>query len=163
MNYQLGTYKCIKQPNQHGGSFLYSTKKRIQHLLSLLSTFAVLSLTILAIFTAGQWSTPEHITASTITIHDKDQTLYPVMDRIAQCESRSEQFNKDGTVLTNTNKNGTVDVGKYQINMSAEHIKEATKLGYNVMTEQGNRDYAMYIYTHVGTGPWTSSSACWNK
>lgn len=161
---EQGTYKIVKQPNQYKGKFLYRTKKALIHLLKVIGGIHILAIFILATFMAGQWSKPEHVEASnTVIVHDKDTTAYPVMERISQCESRGQQFSKDGTPLTNTNPNGTVDVGKFQINMSAEHIKESAKLGFNVLTEEGNTAYAMYLYTHIGTGPWSSSAYCWNK
>lgn len=87
----------------------------------------------------------------------------PVLDRIANCESKGKQLNAKGEVIVNVNTNGTVDVGKYQINMSAGHVKEMAKLGFNPLTEEGNEAYAKYLYQNVGTGPWSSSSKCWGK
>lgn len=152
------TWKWVKHPNQHGGSFLFKAKKNAVHLFQLLGSMVLIA-TSVALY--GMLVVPEHITATTITL--RDTTKYPVLDRIAKCESHNRQFNTDGSVLTNTNTNGTVDVGMYQINMSSYHIKEIAKLNLNVFTEQGNRDYAMYIYTHYGTGAWSSSANCWNK
>jgi hypothetical protein len=93
----------------------------------------------------------------------------PVLDHIADCESgngkpgSARQFKADGSVVVNTNTNGIVDVGKYQINMSADHIKEMAKLGFNPLTEDGNKAYAEWLYTNRGTGDWSSSAHCWQK
>jgi hypothetical protein len=91
-----------------------------------------------------------------------------VLDRIADCESGNgtrgsgKQFKTSGQVVTNTNTNGTVDVGKYQINMSADHIQEMAKPGLNPLTEEGNTAYAKYLYANRGTGDWVSSQHCWH-
>lgn len=95
--------------------------------------------------------------------------IAPVLQRIADCESgdgtkgSGSQLNKKGEVITHTNSGGSVDVGKYQINLSADHIKEIAKLGLNVLTEEGNYAYAQYIYENHGTGDWSSSMKCWYK
>src|SRR6266576_6311948 len=48
----------------------------------------------------------------------------PVLQRIADCESGNgtpnsgKQFLANGNVVTNLNKNGSIDIGKYQINLN---------------------------------------------
>lgn len=91
----------------------------------------------------------------------------PILDRIADCESGNgktgtgSQLNKNGQVVLNVNTNGTVDIGKYQINTI--HEAEATKLGFNLFTLEGNTAYAKYMYANYGTGDWASSQGCWKK
>lgn len=85
----------------------------------------------------------------------------PVLDRIAKCESGNTQFAKDGQVLVHVNKNGTWDVGKYQIN--SIHGGTATKLGMNLYTEDGNTAFAKWMYANLGTGDWAASQSCWKK
>lgn len=98
----------------------------------------------------------------TITVEAKA----PIMDRIADCESgngtvgSATQF-KNGQVLISINSNGTYDQGKYQIN--SIHNKEASALGFNLATEEGNTDYAKYLYANAGTSDWASSQKCWAK
>lgn len=82
-----------------------------------------------------------------------------VMDRIANCESKGQQF-RNGQVLVVGNKNGSVDMGKYQINISIWG-KKATELGYDLTTEKGNTDMAMWLYKNKGTEPWVHSKKCW--
>lgn len=81
--------------------------------------------------------------------------LPPVLQKIAKCESGNSQF-KNGQVLINA----TQDMGKYQINLPTWG-KKATELGYNLSTEQGNEDMALWLYKNKGTGSWSSSSKCW--
>ncbi len=89
----------------------------------------------------------------------------PVLARIADCESGNgtkgsgTQF-KNGQVIFKANTNGTVDVGKYQINSSWD--KQATKLGLDLTKEKDNYAMAKWIYENQGTGPWASSAHCWN-
>ncbi len=99
----------------------------------------------------------------------------PIMERIAQCESRSSQTCTDdliahgmcsksekGQILVRANNNKTIDVGKYQVNEFYWGSK-ATELGYNIFSEQGNTDMANWIYANKGTGDWSASSKCWSK
>ncbi len=86
--------------------------------------------------------------------------LPPIFDRIAYCESRNRQFNKDGTILR-----GIIhpyDVGRYQIN-SLQWSDEADKLRIDMYTEDGNEAMALYIYNKYGTKPWRSSQKCWDR
>ena len=88
--------------------------------------------------------------------------LPPVMQRIAQCESGNRQFAKNGQVITNGNKNGSVDIGKFQINLSIWGAK-ATELGLDLTKEEDNTNFALYLYENLGTEPWVWSKHCWNK
>lgn len=86
--------------------------------------------------------------------------LPPLFARIAHCESRDRQFNKNGTILR-----GTVnpyDIGRYQIN-SIHWEEEAEKLGVDIYTEDGNEAMALHIYKKFGTKPWRSSQKCWDR
>lgn len=91
----------------------------------------------------------------------------PILDRIADCESGnkgeagSASQTKDGQVLIHINNNGTYDIGKFQIN--SIHNAEATKLGFNLATEEGNSGYAKYLYQNRGTQDWSSSAHCWQR
>lgn len=84
-----------------------------------------------------------------------------VMERIAKCESSTGHFGPSGQVIFNANSNGSVDIGKYQIN--TVWFKKATELGYDLTNEKDNEAFAMWIYDNHGTEPWYSSVKCWNK
>ena len=86
-------------------------------------------------------------------------TKAPVLVRIAKCESNGSQFSR-GQVITHSNRNGSVDIGKYQINIR-NWGKQATKLHYNLATLKGNTAMAQYIYLNYGTGAWYASAKCW--
>lgn len=92
-----------------------------------------------------------------------------VMQRVADCESgggkpgKAHQFNKDGSVVMNVNKTAAIDAGYFQINLSPEHVREATRLGFDLFTEEGNKAYALYLFDREGTSPWLSSASCWRR
>ena len=84
-----------------------------------------------------------------------------VMDRIAMCESHNMHM-KNGQVILNANKNGSVDMGVFQINVSIWG-KKAAELGFNLAVEKDNRAFVQYLYENFGTEPWVWSKGCWNK
>lgn len=88
--------------------------------------------------------------------HFKDS---PIMVKVAWCESRNRQFEKDGVTVFRGKVNND-DVGVMQVN-TYYHLKTSQKLGMDIMTLQGNLDYAKYLYDREGTVPWNSSSPCW--
>lgn len=84
----------------------------------------------------------------------------PVMIEIAKCESRFRQHDKNGEVLrgeVNPLDRGVMQVNEYY------HGDEAKKLGFDILTIEGNTAYARYIFERQGVRPWKSSSFCWGK
>lgn len=78
---------------------------------------------------------------------------------IARCESGFRQLNEDGTVL-----HGIVDprdTGLFQISRKY-HQEEATEMGLDLDTVQGNISYALYLYRTQGVKPWSASEECWD-
>lgn len=144
---------------------------RIGYQLHLAKRMAQKSLIASFILVVGAWLVTAGIYIAKATI--EPNTLYakeivevpiieipPVLERIAQCESGNTHY-RHGQVIMNANTNKTVDIGKYQIN--SIHSKEATRLGFDLTTEDGNEGYALYLYHNFGTEPWYSSIKCWNK
>ncbi len=82
----------------------------------------------------------------------------PIMVKIAWCESRFRQYDKDGNLFRGIVNNH--DVGVMQINTDY-HADEALKLGMDLTTIDGNMAYAKRLYDREGTTPWLSSSPCW--
>ncbi len=104
--------------------------------------------------------------AEPITVQAKEIIEVPVLDspvlaRIAKCESGGSQTDKTGQVLLKVNTNGTVDIGKYQINSIWKAT--ATKLGFDLTKEKDNESFAQWMYLNKGTGDWSASAKCWNK
>ena len=86
---------------------------------------------------------------------------YPVLKRIAMCESNDKHFGDSGQVLMVGNTNKSVDVGRYQIN--SLWFKKASELGLDLTLEKDNEAFAIYLYKTYGTEPWVWSKKCWNK
>ena len=92
---------------------------------------------------------------------------YPLLVKICKAESQNTQFKKDGRVMR-----GTVnpsDIGYCQINEPIWN-DTARKLGYDIYTEDGNKDMSVYIFLNQGSEPWNSSKCsaikktnCWSK
>jgi len=84
----------------------------------------------------------------------------PVLVEIARCESTFRQYDTDGNILRGKVNKG--DVGVMQIN-EKYHADEATKLGLNIYTAEGNVAFARHLYEKFGSQPWSSSSKCWSE
>lgn len=84
----------------------------------------------------------------------------PIMIEIARCESRFRQYDKDGNVLRG--EVNSLDHGVMQINKHY-HGDTSIKLGYDLMTIEGNTAYARALFEKYGVKPWASSSRCWAK
>lgn len=84
----------------------------------------------------------------------------PVLARIAYCESKFQQYDKEGDVL----RGGLSpkDIGIMQVN-EYYHGIAARKLGFDIYEVEGNLGYAKWLYKKEGTKPWASSSKCWTK
>lgn len=84
----------------------------------------------------------------------------PILEKICQAESGGRQFNKNGDVLRGAvNKS---DIGYCQLQETIWNDK-ARKMGYDIYTEQGNKDMALWIFNHYGSEPWYLSKKNWNK
>ena len=86
----------------------------------------------------------------------------PVMARIMECESQNKHLDKNGQVKISLNKNGTVDIGIAQINLTYWGATAGT-MGLDLTKEEDNKAFAMWLYKNHGTGDWSSSEKCWNK
>lgn len=90
----------------------------------------------------------------------KDAALPPVLQRIAQCESKGQHFTKEGKVVRG--KRNPHDTGLFQIN-AAVWGKKAQELGYDIHAQEGNEQMARYLFENYGSVPWQTSSRCWNR
>lgn len=88
------------------------------------------------------------------------ETESPVLDRIAMCESDNMHIGKNGQVVVHGNTNGSVDVGRYQINVQIWG-QTATDLGYDIFTDEGNTNMAQWLFKNKGSEPWVYSKKCW--
>ena len=101
-----------------------------------------------------------HVVPPTQVVIVKDDTLPPVMQRIAQCESQGQHVTRHGKVVRG--KRNPYDTGLFQIN-TVVWGKKAQELGYDLHTHEGNEQMARYLFAHYGSVPWQSSAACWNR
>jgi len=101
-----------------------------------------------------------HVVYHTQVVMVQDDTLPPVMQRIAQCESQGQHLTRNGKVVRG--KRNPYDTGLFQIN-TVVWGKKAQELGYDVRTREGNEQMARYLFAHYGSVPWQSSAACWNR
>ena len=84
-------------------------------------------------------------------------------------ESGCRQFAANGVVLLHANTTGSlkgsVDIGEWAINNVVWGAK-AHSLGYDLMTEAGNKAMATWILNNYGSAPWSDSqfnSQGWGK
>lgn len=113
------------------------------------------------VFKSGEFSTEAKVIyAEKQVIKEVEVINAPVLERIAKCESGNMHY-KNGQVVMRANTNNTVDIGRYQINTVWN--AQATKLSLDLTKEADNKKMAEWIYTNIGTGPWSASSHCWNK
>ncbi len=86
--------------------------------------------------------------------------LPPQLARICQCESGSKHFDANGEVLRG--RVNPLDIGFCQINLYY-HSNRASRLGFDLFTEYGNKGYAIWLYEKQGAAPWVWSKSCWNR
>jgi len=90
-------------------------------------------------------------------IYTQDEhRLLPVMEEICRCES-GKQFREDGTVVPGVVN--PLDRGMCQINRKY-HGETSQSLGFDIEAEEGNIQYANWLYTQKGAQPWYLSRGC---
>ena len=87
------------------------------------------------------------------------QGVSPVLAKdIAFCESTGRQYTDSGTVLRgHVNRR---DVGLFQIN-EHYHLQKSKKLGFDILTTEGNIGYAIWLLKYEGKRHWNASRVCW--
>ena len=134
-------------------------KYRTARFFRRLVILAGLLLAVTAVFNLGSQLNPTIKEVEAIK-EVEVKTITPILKRIANCESPKGHY-ENGQVLLRANKNGSVDIGKYQINTL--WAKKATELGLNLMNEQENEQFAVWLYENRGTEDWVWSKPCWQK
>lgn len=123
-------------------------------------------------FLAGKNNSTKVVKEEVVKIKEVESSA-PVLERIAKAESRNSHYcteelvkyklcaiSEVGQVLIRANKNGTVDIGRHQINNYYWGSK-ATELGLNLWEEEDNYKMAVWLFKNEGTEPWNSSSKNW--
>lgn len=142
-------------------TFMQKISNAIKHYVLLSAKICVVAWMVVGGLKVGQNYTPSHVVYADHEIIKEVEAEAPVMHRIAQCESSQMHMGKKGQITVKVNTNGTYDIGLYQINSIWN--AQATKMGLDLTKEEDNKAFAMYLYKNQGTGPWSSSSKCWNK
>jgi hypothetical protein len=123
----------------------------------LLMGAAVLGMSMLS---RGAHQVVPQVVQQTRVVSVQDETLPPMLQRIAQCESHGQHWTRNGKLLHGTRNHH--DTGLFQIK-TVVWGKKAQELGYDIHTPEGNTHMARYLFEHYGSVPWQSSAACWNR
>lgn len=147
-------------------------KYRIAKFLALFVKASLVTAFVVGVVWGG-FETGKAVTRSTVVYAVKEGGISPVLGRIAKAESMNSHYCTEelinrklcakselGQVLLNGNKDGSVDIGKYQIN-NYHWGADATKLGLNLFDEEDNEKMAVWIYENYGTEPWSASKHNW--
>ena len=140
----------------------YHLKLKVKRFFKKVIFWFCVALLIAGVVQYFRWAYPTTITKEVVKEVIVNQEIkYPVLDRIAQCESGNKHFDKNGQVMLRGNTNKSVDVGVFQIN--SLWFAKATELGLDLTKEKDNREFAVYLYTTRGTEDWVWSKKCWAK
>jgi hypothetical protein len=157
--------------NQYIGKFSTTTNKytkwqvfkyKVARLIRIIFMFTVgVGATVLMFYILQAFHGQQIVVKEVFVNAETIDELPPVMKRIAECESGNRQYADNGQVITNGNKNGSVDIGRFQINLSIWG-ETATELGYDLTKEEDNTNFALYLFENYGSEPWIWSKKCWN-
>ncbi len=120
----------------------------------------VLAWCLIGVFKLGQHAFPVTVYAEKEVPAKLKFEDIPMLVKICQAESGSRQFEKNGDVLRG--RVDKSDIGFCQISERYNN-DEARRLGYDIYTEKGNKDFAVYLYLKKGTQPWDASKSAWSK
>ncbi len=156
--------------NRHGRSSRYvAFKIQVRKAVRWVLIRAGITVGAVVLLFAGYWYadvTAPNLSAVNAVVHNVIAAapikVAPILKQICGAESGCKQFRKNGLPVFHANTNGTVDIGKYQINDAVWGAK-AKELGYDLLTEEGNEAMAMWILDNKGTEPWYSSKGGWKK
>jgi hypothetical protein len=171
MKYKLGSNQHIKTEKV---SVKSEFKRIMKESLKVVMVLSFVAGSIVGTYALGSASTSAQVVYASVPTPVSTMPDLPILDRIGDCESgqrnkegkpiagTATQFAKDGQVILNANSNHTVDIGKYMINNNVWG-ETATKMGDDLMTEQGNTNFAIWLFTNKGDSAWEDSSSCWSN
>lgn len=151
----MKVYYMGKRIRESSGRFT-TLKIKAKNFLRKVFQLSMLGLALYVAFISGRYIAP---TETIVNVVEAESKIAPIMQRIANCESKNQHFDKNGQVLMRSNTNRSVDVGRYQIN--TVWFAKATEMGLDITLEKDNEKMAMWIYENRGTGDWYSSQSCW--
>lgn len=132
--------------------------------------FSVGTAVMAGFFWAGQSMTTKVVMADPIA---QPKVIAPVLARIAKAESHNSHYctpelvrikmcakSEIGQVLVKANKDKSIDVGRYQINVY-HWGKVASDKGLNLFNEKDNETFAIWLFENYGSEPWSASKLNW--
>ena len=122
---------------------------------------AKLSLALMA-FQIALAASPQFDNLELNTTTTREAEIPAILFKIAQCESNNKQFVGSSTSPESVIRGSITptDIGKYQIS-EIYWGKKAKELGFDLFSESGNTQMALWIYKKNGVKPWSSSKPCW--
>ena len=142
--------------------FIYKTKVTL-----VVSAFICLFLwSCVGSLKAGQLLFPVTVVKAQIVTATISYNDIPFLHKICNSEvtgsptKETYQFKSNGDVVRG--KVDKSDIGACQINERYNNDL-ARRLGYDIYTEKGNKDFAVYLYLTQGTAPWNASKSMWSK
>ncbi len=150
--------------NRDGGGRFSSIKSKIMKFIKKVVLVAIVGVVIYGIgygaYVAGAQFNPKTVYAEKeVQVPLKFEDM-PLLVKICNAESGGKQFLTNGHIVRG--KVEPSDLGFCQINETIWNDK-ARELGYDIYTEQGNKDMAIWIYLRQGSQPWSASRSMWSK
>ena len=146
---------------KHNGQFDNAWKARVEHrfnqfaLIVIVVAVAGASWTLRDTYNTAHAETPEPVVKYVIA----SSTMPIMLQKICKAESGNKQFNSDGSVFRGIVNRA--DIGYCMINEPINN-DYARKLGYDIYTEQGNKDFATILFNERGVQPWEASKCTTN-
>jgi hypothetical protein len=138
--------------------FKYKTARFLRQVFMI--TIATAGVTIIVLLSTEYQVSQRLKVTKESPVANAEEQLPAVMQRIAECESGDVHYKENGQVITNANTNGSVDLGRFQINEDIWGDK-AGEMNLDLSNEQDNKTMALWIYENYGTEDWKYSSKCW--
>lgn len=150
---------------QSRGMKWYNFKLKVRNFFKKLLFWFIVVCMLAGVIQYFRWAYPTTVTKEVVKeVIINQEIKYPILDKIALCESNNKHFDTNGQVLVrgNAGNRASVDIGRYQLN-AFYHGKKATEMGLDLFNEKDNRTYAVYLFETQGSEPWSASKACWSK
>lgn len=151
----------FNQPRKRNGRYHFKSRaKSIAKFIGIMTIVYIVFMVANFFIDRGEEKLAEsNIVLPTVTREVKaEDTIPPILKKIAVCESNNKHFDKNGQVLINK----TQDIGRYMINVPIWG-KKATELGYNLAVEKDNEAFALFLFQNYGSEPWYLVASCFKK
>jgi hypothetical protein len=160
-NKLFGKFVCDGKKYTKWERRYFETKKWLVHKLYLSAKIVVVAWLVMGGIKIGEHNTQGKIVYADREVVKIEQLKFediPILQKICHAESSGAQFKKNGDVVRGI-KNKS-DIGYCQINEIIWNDK-ARKLGFDIYTEKGNKEMAMWLFMNYGSQPWYLSEDNW--